>query len=133
MKGKGLFGAAVVLPMVVPEVVALFAWSSMLYSGSRGTVNQISGVFGVHSVDWLQSLALFSIIVINIWRGFGFAMIMFQAALEDVPMELVEAARIDGATIGQIFRYVTLPLVHQPIFLWLLLTTITTAGIFGLV
>lgn len=133
LRGKGVFGAAVLLPMIVPEVVASLAWASMLYSGPRGTVNQIIGVFGVQSVDWLQSMALFSIILVNIWRGIAFAMIMFQAALEDVPQELIEAAHIDGASAWQVFRHVTLPLVRQPVFLFLLLTTITTAGIFGLV
>lgn len=133
LRGKGAFGAAVLLPMIVPEVVASLAWASMLYSGPRGTVNQIIAVFGVQSVDWLQTMALFSIILVNIWRGIAFAMIMFQAALEDVPQELIEAAHIDGASAWQVFRHVTLPLVRQPVFLFLLLTTITTAGIFGLV
>ena len=74
-----------------------------------------------------------SIIIVNIWRGVAFAMIMFQAALEDVPVELIEAARIDGARALQVFRYVTLPLIRGPVFLYLLLTTISTVGVFGLV
>ena len=73
------------------------------------------------------------LIVVNIWRGIAFAMIMFQAALEEVPAELIEAARIDGAKALQVFRYVTLPLIRGPVFLYLLLTTISTVGVFGLV
>ncbi|WP_269937532.1 carbohydrate ABC transporter permease [Arthrobacter sp. HY1533] len=133
MRAKGIFGAAIVMPMVVPEVVASLAWASMLYSGPEGTVNMITHLFGMGAVAWLQQYALISIIVINIWRGIAFAMIMFQAALEDVPDELIEAARIDGASALQIFRVVTLPLIRGPVFLYLLLTAITTAGIFGLV
>lgn len=133
MRAKGLFGAAILMPMVVPEVVASLAWASMLYAGPQGTVNMFTHLFGIGAVSWLQEYALLSIIVINIWRGIAFAMIMFQAALEDVPDELIEAARIDGASATQIFRAIILPLIKGPVFLYLLLTTITTAGIFGLV
>lgn len=74
-----------------------------------------------------------AIIVVNTWRGIAFAMIMFQAAIEGVSDDLIEAARIDGARSRQVFRYITLPLIRGPVFLFLLLTTITTASVFGLV
>jgi len=74
-----------------------------------------------------------SIIVVNTWRGIAFAMIMFQAAIEGVSDDLIEAARIDGAGAWKVFRFITLPLIRGPIFLFLLLTTITTASVFGLV
>jgi len=133
LRGKGLFGAAVLMPMVVPEVVASLTWASVLTSGPEGTLNRLTGVFGAAPADWLQVVPLASIIVINIWRGVAFAMIMFQAALEDVPAELIEAARMDGARAWQVFRHVTLPLIRGPVFLYLLLTTISTVGVFGLV
>jgi multiple sugar transport system permease protein len=133
LRGKGLFGAAVLMPMVVPEVVASLAWASVLSNNSEGTLNRLTGLFGAAPQDWLQVVPLASIIVVNIWRGVAFAMIMFQAALEDVPVELIEAARIDGARALQVFRHVTLPLIRGPVFLYLLLTTISTVGVFGLV
>ncbi|WP_374946173.1 carbohydrate ABC transporter permease [Agreia sp.] len=133
LRGKGLFGAAVLMPMIVPEVVASLTWASVLSNNSNGTLNQLTGLFGSGTTDWLQVVPLFSIIIVNIWRGVAFAMIMFQAALEDVPVELIEAARIDGATALQVFRHVTLPLIRGPVFLYLLLTTISTVGVFGLV
>lgn len=133
LRGKGLFGAAVLMPMVVPEVVASLTWASVLSNNSAGTLNQLTGVFGAEPTDWLQVVPMASIIIVNIWRGVAFAMIMFQAALEDVPAELIEAARIDGATALQVFRHVTLPLIRGPVFLYLLLTTISTVGVFGLV
>jgi multiple sugar transport system permease protein len=133
LRGKGLFGAAVLMPMVVPEVVASLTWASVLSNNSSGTLNQLTGLFGAAPADWLQVVPLASIIVINIWRGVAFAMIMFQAALEDVPVELIEAARMDGARALQVFRHVTLPLIRGPVFLYLLLTTISTVGVFGLV
>lgn len=133
VRGKGIFGAAILMPMVVPEVVASLAWASVLSNGPAGTLNQLTGIFGAGPTDWLQVVPMVSIIIVNIWRGIAFAMIMFQAALEDVPVELIEAARIDGARALQVFRYVTLPLIRGPVFLYLLLTTISTVGVFGLV
>ncbi|MEV8214110.1 sugar ABC transporter permease [Leifsonia sp. NPDC077715] len=133
VRGKGIFGAAILMPMVVPEVVASLAWASVLSNGPAGTLNQLTGLFGAAPTDWLQVVPMVSIITVNIWRGIAFAMIMFQAALEDVPAELIEAARIDGAKALQVFRYVTLPLIRGPVFLYLLLTTISTVGVFGLV
>jgi multiple sugar transport system permease protein len=133
LRGKGVFGAAVLMPMVVPEVVASLTWASVLSNNSAGTLNQLTNVFGMEQTDWLQVVPMTSIVIVNIWRGVAFAMIMFQAALEDVPVELIEAARIDGARATQIFRHVTLPLIRGPVFLYLLLTTISTVGVFGLV
>jgi multiple sugar transport system permease protein len=133
MRGKGIFGAAVLMPMVVPEVVASLTWASVLSNNSSGTLNQLTGLFGAEPTDWLQVVPMASIIAVNIWRGIAFAMIMFQAALEDVPVELIEAARMDGARALQVFRHVTLPLIRGPVFLYLLLTTISTVGVFGLV
>jgi multiple sugar transport system permease protein len=133
VRGKGLVGAAILLPMVVPEVVASLAWASVLSNNSAGTLNRLTGLFGADPTDWLQVVPLASVVVVNIWRGIAFAMIMFQAALEDVPGELIEAARMDGATALQVFRFVTLPLIRGPVFLYLLLTTISTIGAFGLV
>jgi multiple sugar transport system permease protein len=133
MRVKGIVGAAILMPMIVPEVVASLTWASVLSNNSSGTLNQVTGLFGVAPTAWLQVAPMASIIAVNIWRGIAFAMIMFQAALEDVPVELIEAARMDGARAVQVFRHVTLPLIRGPVFLYLLLTTISTVGTFGLV
>lgn len=133
LRGKGLFGALMLLPMVVPEVVASLTWASVLSSESDSTFNRLLGVFGSGAAAPLQEYPMASVILINVWRGIAFAMIMFQAALEDVPDELIEASRMDGASALQIFRHITLPLIRGPVFLYLLLTTITTVGVFGLV
>jgi multiple sugar transport system permease protein len=133
IRGKGLIGGAILLPMVVPEVVASLAWASMLAPGPLGTVNRGLETVGFAPVSWLQEYPMASIIVVNTWRGIAFAMIMFQAAIEGVSDDLIEAARIDGAGAWKVFRFITLPLIRGPVFLFLLLTTITTASVFGLV
>lgn len=133
LRGKGVFGAAVLLPMVVPEVVASLTWASVLSSSEESTFNRLISLFGSGAAAPLQDAPMVSVIIVNVWRGIAFAMIMFQAALEDVPDELIEAARVDGAGAIHVFRHVTLPLIRGPVFLYLLLTTITTVGVFGLV
>ncbi|MBA2769284.1 MAG: sugar ABC transporter permease [Sporichthyaceae bacterium] len=133
VRAKGLFGGAILLPMVVPEVVASLAWASMLAPGQLGTVNRTLDAVGVTPLAWLQEHPMASLIVINTWRGIAFAMIMFQAAIEGISDDLIEAAHIDGAGARKVFRYITLPLIRGPIFLFLLLTTITTASVFGLI
>jgi multiple sugar transport system permease protein len=130
---KGIFAAAILLPLVVPEVVASLAWASMLAPGDPGTVNKVIGLFGISPVEWLQRDPMLSIVVINIWRGIAFAMIMFQAAIAGIPGEVEESARVDGANAWQILRRITLPLIRGSVFLFMLVTTITTFSIFGLV
>jgi multiple sugar transport system permease protein len=105
----------------------------MLAPGSLGTVNRVTESVGLGQHNWLQDFPLSSVIMINIWRGIAFAMIIFMAALEQLPREVLEAASIDGAGIRQRLFYITLPMMRYAILLYMLLTTIATFGIFGLV
>lgn len=130
---KGLWGAAILLPLVVPESVAAFAWAAMLSSGPNSTANRLIELLGAEPVAWLQQYAFASIVVVNIWRGIAFAMILFAAALEGVPQEINEAALVDGASARQILSRITLPLIKHAIVLYMLLTTIGTVTVFGLV
>ena len=82
---KWLWSGAILLPLIVPETVAAFAWASMLESSDLGTVNRVVGLAGVSPIAWLQDNAMLAIIIVNIWRGIAFAMILFAAALEGVP------------------------------------------------
>jgi len=123
---KGLWGAAILMPLVVPETVAAFAWASMLESSGDGTVNRVIGLAGVEPIAWLQDHAMLAIIVVNIWRGIAFAMIIFAAALQGVPQEVNEAATVDGASPRQLLTRITLPLIKPSIVLYMLLTTIGT-------
>ena len=130
---KSVFAGSMLLPLAVPETIASYAWASMLAPGSLGTVNRLTGLLGFGAHNWLFELPLASIIVVNIWRGIAFAMIVFMAALEQVPREVLDAAEVDGANaIQRLFR-VTLPMIRYAILLYMLLTTVTTFGIFGLV
>lgn len=133
VKFKSILSAAILLPLVVPETVAAFAWASMLESSSEGTLNRIIGVAGLEPVAWLRDNAMLAIIVVNIWRGIAFAMILFSAALEGVPQEVTEAAVVDGASARDLLTRITLPLIKHAIVLYMLLTTIGTVTVFGLI
>jgi len=131
--GKGLFGAAILMPLVVPETVAALAWASMYAPDARGTLNLLVGLVGQEPVAWLVANPMLAIIIVNIWRGVAFAMILFAAALEGVPREVVEAAMVDGASAWQQLTRITLPLIKHAIVLYMLLTTIGTFTVFGLI
>lgn len=133
LRFKNWFNTLILLPNAVPEVVAGFIWISMLAGGEHSTLNRILGVVGIPSVRWLEQLPLLMIVVANTWRGIASAMILMMAGLSSVPPEVCEAARIDGASPRQIFRFVTLPLIMPTIFLYMLVSTVTTISIFGFV
>lgn len=133
LRFRGVFAAVFLLPLAVPETVAALAWASMADGTRNGLVNRFIGLFGFGPVQWLQNDAMTTLIVINIWRGIPFAMVLLAAALASTPTETLEASMVDGASAWQQLRRVTLPMIRPQILLFLLLTTITTFGIFGLV
>lgn len=127
------FSSIILLPNAAPEVVVGFMWISMLAGGERSTLSQIVMFFGVDPVDWLNVVPLTMIIVVNTWRGIATAMILLTAGLSTIPNEIYEAARMDGATPSQIFRRITVPLMMPTIVLYMLISAVSTIGIFGMV
>ena len=128
-----LFAAVFLLPLAVPEAVAALLWASMANGTQEGLVNRGLGLVGVGPVQWLQQHAFETVTVVNIWRGIPFAMVLFAAAIESIPRTILEAGLIDGASPWQQLRRVVLPILRPQILTFLMLTTITTFGIFGLV
>ncbi|MBV8351345.1 MAG: sugar ABC transporter permease [Verrucomicrobia bacterium] len=133
LRFKNLINSIILLPNAVPEVVAGYIWISMLAGGEQSTLNRLLGLLGIPSVQWLERFPLVMIIVANTWRGIASAMILMMAGLSAVPPEICEAARIDGASPRQIFRFITLPLIMPTIFLYMLVSTVTTISIFGFI
>jgi multiple sugar transport system permease protein len=128
-----LFAAVFLLPLAVPEAVAALLWASTANGTQEGLLNRGLGVVGVGPVEWLQQHAFETVTVVNIWRGIPFAMVLFAAAIESIPRTILEAGLIDGASPWQQLRRVVLPILRPQILTFLMLTTITTFGIFGLV
>ena len=128
-----VFAAIFVLPLAAPETVAALAWASLATGTKSGLLNRAIGVFGAEPVQWLQDYAFEIIIIVNIWRGITFAMVLFAAAIEGLPSSVLEASMVDGATSRQRLLRIVIPILRTQILIFLMLTTITTIGIFGLV
>lgn len=116
MAARGFFRALYYIPVISSWVVVSFIFS-YLFSSQGGLVNYLLGVV-LHLIptdqDWLGSttLALPTIMILGIWKGIGWNMVVFLAALQSIPVELYESAQTDGATRWNQFRYITLPLLR---------------------
>ena len=128
-----MFAAIFVLPLAVPETVASLAWASMANGTESGLINRFTAVFGAEPTQWLQDYAFEVVTVVNIWRGISFAMVLFIAAFQGLPQQVLEASLVDGASAWQQLRQVIVPIMRPQILIFLMLTTITTFGIFGLI
>jgi multiple sugar transport system permease protein len=127
---RTLVNGVVIGAWVVPEVVAGFAWYAFLYK--TGTLNALLHHIGL-SQDWLYTTPMLAVILANTWRGTAFSMLVYSAALSDVPPELLEAAAVDGASSWKRLRYVTVPLIRRSIVSNLMLITLQTLASFGLI
>ncbi len=121
----------VVIAWVLPEIVAAFALYA--FFSSDGTLNAALTAMGLGSVSWLIEFPMLAVILANIWRGTAFSMLVYSAALAEVPPEIDEAAQLDGTNTVQRFFLVTLPIIRRSIATNLMLTTLQTLGTFGLI
>ena len=112
---------------VITSIVAIAVVWRFLLNPDYGLINMTLAAFGIQGPAWLAdpALAMPSIIAMAVWRNLGFAMIVFLAGLQAIPVSLYEAASIDGAGRWQAFKSVTLPLLKPTI---LFMTVITTIG-----
>jgi multiple sugar transport system permease protein len=113
-----VFRVAIFLPAVVPPVATAIDWIFIL-NPQYGILNEILHVFGISNIGWLDDphFAKLGLLMMVLWGAIGQIMVVFLAALQEVPHELHEAAAIDGASRGRIFRYITLPLL-RPVILY---------------
>ncbi|MBZ6371166.1 MAG: sugar ABC transporter permease [Microbacterium hominis] len=128
---RSIVGGLVVLAWVLPEIVAAFALYA--FFSKDGTLNVMLGWVGLGGTAWLYYFPMLAVILANIWRGTAFSMMVYDAALAEVPPELTEAAEIDGANAWRRFTRVTLPFIRRSISTNLLLTTLQTLGVFTLI
>src|SRR5690606_28049081 len=109
---KGLFRTVLFIPFVTTLVAVAIVWR-YLYHPQYGLLNYGLGFVGLGPIDWLgdPSWAMPSIILMAVWKSFGYNMLIFIAGLQNIPEELYEAAHLDGASAVQRFRHVTLPML----------------------
>ena len=131
LPARGIFRSLLMLPWAMPAFVAFLAWR-VLYQPIGGGINLILTETGLYPyvVDWLgqRSTAMGSVIAASVWRGFPFWFVSILAALQSVPNELYEAARVDGANAWQRFWTVTAPGIKQVVIVTTLLSSIWTAN-----
>ena len=118
LRGRGIARTIVIMPYVISSAVAGILWKWM-FERNFGIINTYLQQLGLPIVGWLSDpqLALFSIIIVNIWWSVGFNTVTFLAAIQGIPEELYQAAQVDGASPFQCFRYITIPQL-QPIILY---------------
>ncbi len=127
---KPFFRTVFFLPVVTTLVAVAVVWR-YLYHPRVGLLNHVLGWFGVAPIDWLGDprWAMPAIILLAVWKNFGFNTLIFLAGLQGIPERLYEAARLDGASAWQQLRAVTMPML-APTFL--LIAVLTAAGYFQL-
>jgi multiple sugar transport system permease protein len=133
IKGQLLYRLVFFVPMVLAVSVVSSVWKAVLGSYS-GMVNSILSLLGVEKeILWLGDpiLAWISVILITVWWTAGFNMILFLAGLQDIPDELYEAAKIDGANAWQRLRYITIPSLNRVTVLVTFLQVVASFKIFS--
>ncbi|MFG2169828.1 carbohydrate ABC transporter permease [Streptomyces niveus] len=124
-------GAVVIAAWVLPEIVAAF----LLYAFFRreGTLNAVLDWLHLPSQNWLFTLPILAVSFANVWRGTAFSMLIYSAALSEIPKEITEAAEVDGANGVRRLWHITLPMIRRSIGTNLMLNTLSTLSVFGLI
>ena len=128
---QGFFRSTVYFPLITPVVIAANIWAYIV-NRDFGPLNAILSWFGVARIDWLgdPNWAIPSIVMMEIWRGFGFYVIILFAALQSIPKEQYEAARIDGAHTMRMIRSITIPLLRPALGFCFIMATIFNFQLF---
>jgi ABC-type sugar transport system permease subunit len=136
VRGIGVLRIIALLPWTVPLIVSANSWRWMMQS-DFGVINETLSLLGLHQFDltWLASskTALSSILVASTWAGYPFVMMMLLSALQGLPKELYEAARIDGASRFRLFRHITLPGIRPVLFVVCALEFISAINAFDMI
>ena len=135
LAGIGIFRTAIFFPYVASVVAVAAVWQ-MLFQKDMGLINEMLRFFGVTDVPgWFATTkwALPGVIIVNIWKNMGYYMIIYLAALQDVPTSLVEAGMIDGASAWQRFWKIKWPLLGNATFFVVMMLTINSFKSFDLI
>lgn len=132
LKGKTLLRAAYFIPVVTSSVAVALVWT-WLYNPSYGLINSVLMSLGIEGPGWLSDMkwALPSIVIMTVWQGVGYNMILFLAGLQGVPSQLHEAAKIDGAGSWQRFWRITIPMISPTTFFVVIMLLISSMQVFS--
>ena len=129
--GVGLFRSAYFLPVITSLVVVSTVWKIM-YHTDNGLINSILRTAGFSAQPWLTSpdLALFSIVIIGVWKEVGFSMLVLLGGLQAIPGDIYESCSIDGSNSWSTFWKITLPLLRRALLFVVVLSTINAFKVF---
>lgn len=127
-KGTTFFRTAYYVPVVssLAAISILWQWA---YNGDFGLVNQVLALFGIDGPNWLQNTSTVkpAIIIMTVWKGLGYSMLLYLAAIKSIPQSYYEAASLDGASSFQTFKSITWPMV-RPVTFFLVVTNIISGS-----
>ena len=131
---SGTLRALFLVPWLLPLIVSASTWSWMLNSDS-GIVNSVMQAFGIGQINWLTSpnWALVSVIIANIWIGIPFNLVILYSGLQAIPVDVYEAAALDGANPWQKFWRITFPLLRPVSAITILLGLVYTLKVFDII
>jgi multiple sugar transport system permease protein len=125
------FRTAFFFPFMTTTATIAMVWR-MLMASDRGILNWMLAQIGLPAIPWLSSSewAIRSVVIYDVWKSFGFLMVLYLAGLQGIPENLYEAAKIDGANQWRVIRHVTLPLLTPTAFMCLVISSIGAFQIF---
>lgn len=130
LKTRNILRTVFFMPNLIGGLLLGFIWQFIFVKGFA-SIGQLTGI-PLFELPWLgdANTAFWGIIIVSVWQGAGYIMIIYIAALQNVPQELIEAAKIDGANRWQILRHITMPLVAPAVTICLFLTTASSFKVF---
>ncbi|MED3851226.1 sugar ABC transporter permease [Priestia megaterium] len=122
LKTRNILRAVFFMPNLIGGLLLGFVWQFIFVKGFA-SIGQITGI-SLFELPWLgdAKTAFWGIVIVSVWQGAGYIMLIYTAALQNVPQELIEAAKIDGASRWQILRHITIPMVAPAVTVCLFLT-----------
>lgn len=132
--GQRVWRGLLLVPWVIPPALSTLGWW-WLFDPTYSAINWVIQGIGLAEIPWLSDVfwARFSVILVNVWYGAPFFMIMYLAALKSIPAELYDAAKVDGASAWQQLIHVTLPMMRNIMAITVLFSTIVTFANFDIV
>ncbi|WP_206061205.1 carbohydrate ABC transporter permease [Nonomuraea basaltis] len=131
IKGRRALRVVFFLPVVTPMVANAIVWR-LIYQPGGLIDGSLQSITGAHAPNFLgeQGWAMFAVVAMSVWQGFGYNMLVFSAALDAIPPHILEAAQIDGAGPWRLFFRVTLPMISPSMFFATTMTLITSFQVF---
>lgn len=130
-RGKKLVETILLLPMMVAPV-SIFLAFRFIFEPTYGIVNKVLGAMGIEGPGWFASTqtALLTVIIVELWKSVPFVYLMIYASLKTLPLEPIEAARVDGGTPWQILKYVTIPSLKPSLYILMIVRMMDTIRTF---